>query len=112
MSSDGSRARRLATARVVAIVSALVGGRLPALAADGDLTPYDAGYAYHASRTCPDVQLLVAISPEMQASAQFQSGVDMFAAYLKAPGPEWACKAALNLYDAKTGKVAKLLGRK
>jgi hypothetical protein len=80
--------------------------------ASEELAPYDAGYAYKASQACPGVTLLVPMGAEAQASPEFKRGVAMFDRYLELQKAEGACKAALNLYDSKTGKAYKVLERK
>lgn len=82
------------------------------VAENGALAPYDAGYATQASVSCPNVTLLIPIGPEAQQNSEFKRGVAMFDRYVSIQKLEGACKAALNLYDEKTGKAAKLLGRK
>lgn len=80
--------------------------------ASDELAPYDAGYAFKASQSCPGVTLLVPIGAEAQGSPEFKRGAAMFDRYFELQKAEGACKAALNLYDSKTGKVAKVLERK
>jgi hypothetical protein len=77
-----------------------------------DLQPYDAGYAVRAAELCPGLSIPVKFGPEMTSQAPFVRGAAMFDLMATKQSPEAACKAALNLYDAQTGKVAKLLGRK
>jgi len=100
----------VATAVVAAVVFTFV---FQALAQDqSDLQPYDAGYAVRAAELCPGITIPVKFGPEMSVQAPFVRGAAMFDLMASKQGPEAACKAALNLYDAQTGKVAKLLGRK
>lgn len=79
-----------------------------AQAAD-EVSPYDAGYAFAASQKCPGATLLLPLGPEAQANEQFKRGMAMFERYVTAQTTEGACKAALNLYNDQTGKVAKIL---
>lgn len=72
-------------------------------------TPYDAGYAFAASKACPTATLLRPVGPEAQANEQFKRGMAMFDHYVAVQTTEGACKAALNLYNDATGKAAKLL---
>ncbi|MGH8335259.1 MAG: hypothetical protein ACRETL_00210 [Gammaproteobacteria bacterium] len=74
-----------------------------------DLTPYDAGYAFAASQNCPGVSLLVEIAGPTKSDEKFKSGQAMFDRYVAAMKIEGACQAALNLYNDKTGKTAKVL---
>ena len=104
------------------VFSALIVTALPVFAgepagqqlaqASEELAPYDAGYAFKASLNCPGVTLLIPMGPEAQASPEFKRGVAMFDRYLELQKAEGACKAALNLYDSKTGKTAKVLERR
>lgn len=87
-------------------------GAIPALAEAGiagDETPYDLGYAWRASEACPNVELLVKPDAEKFANEDFKKGAAMFGHYLNMRKAEGACQAALNLYDSKTGKAARLL---
>ena len=85
----------------------------PLLVADaGELSPYDAGYAFQASVACPNVTLLFPMGTDAQANPEFKRGAAMFDHYVTLQKIEGACKAALSLYDEKTGKAAKMLGRK
>ena len=83
-----------------------------AAASDIELTPYDAGYAFEASTTCPGLTMLATVAAEAKASDQFKRGQDMFNRYVELQKLEGACKAALNLYNDKTGKTAKVLHAK
>lgn len=88
---------------------------MPALAEatlPGNETPYDLGYAARASETCPNVELLVKPSADNLANEDFKKGAAMFAHYLNVLKADGACRAALNLYDSKAGKVAPLLRMK
>jgi hypothetical protein len=100
-------------ASVVCSTLAFAAPPAPIVVADtGEVPPYDAGYAYQASVMCPNLTLVFPIGPEAQANADFKRGTAMFERYLSLQKIEGACKAALNLYDEKTGKSAKILGRK
>jgi hypothetical protein len=74
-----------------------------------DLQPYDAGYAFMAATTCPGLTLIPMIDEETKASDSFKRGVAMFETLQKSMQIEGACKAALNLFNAATGKAARLL---
>ncbi|MEQ1697723.1 MAG: hypothetical protein ABL901_17970 [Hyphomicrobiaceae bacterium] len=85
---------------------------IPALAEAalvGDETPYDLGYASRASETCPNVELLVKPDAAKLANEDFKKGAAMFSHYLDKLKAEGACRAALNLYDSKAGKAARIL---
>ena len=84
---------------------------LTVLAQDSDdqVTRYDAGYASQAAMKCPGVTLTVKTSIATEAARDFTSGTAMFDMLIRKTSLEAACKSALNLYDAKTGKVAKVL---
>jgi hypothetical protein len=87
-------------------------GAIPAVAEAalvGDETPYDLGYAWRASEACPNVQLLVKPDAVKLANEDFKKGAAMFGHYLDKLKAEGACRAALNLYDSKAGKAARLL---
>lgn len=74
-----------------------------------EITPYDAGYVSRAAELCPNVSLVVEFSAETKQAEPYKSGAAMFDANKQSQALESACKAALRLYNAKTGKVAKLL---
>jgi len=75
----------------------------------GQETAYDVGYAFRASKSCPNTELLVQPDATAQANAEFVKGAAMFDHYLKLQSVDGACRAALSLYNSKTGKVAKVL---
>ncbi len=96
------------------VTAALLSSGTPHLAhaADepaADLTPYDAGYASQAATGCPGLTLVAEPSAETKADPDFKRGQDMFKRYVETMKIEGACTAALKLYDARTGKVAKVL---
>jgi hypothetical protein len=101
-----------AVALIVLVSCSSLAHAATAQAADDNaeqLQPYDAGYAYQASLACPNVKLVVPMGPQAQARAQFQRGVAMFERVRALQQLDSACRGALNLYDSKTGKAAKLL---
>lgn len=75
----------------------------------GQETAYDMGYAYRASASCPNSELMYQPDATMQNTGEFAKGVAMFEHYLKMQSADGACRAALSLYNSKTGKVAKIL---
>ena len=77
-----------------------------------NITSYDAGYASEAASSCPSVTLVAELTAETKADPDFKRGQEMFKHYVETIQVEGACKAALKLYDAETGKVAKVLRRK
>ena len=114
-----SSARRAISALAISCAAALfvLAAHRPSDAADAqtsapDLTPYDAGYASQAAASCPGVTLTAELSAETKADPDFKRGQDMFSRYVETMKPEGACKAALKLYDAETGKVRKVLRQK
>lgn len=78
----------------------------------GQETAYDLGYAHRASQSCPNTELMVQPDAAAQANSEFAKGVAMFEHYLKMQSIDGACRAALSLYNSKTGKVAKVLRTK
>jgi hypothetical protein len=101
----------LAALTMIAKTAAVAGPTTLAQASD-ELAPYDAGFAIRASEKCPGLTMLVPLGDEAKANEQFKRGVAMFDRYLELQTMEAACKAALNLYDSKTGKAAKVLAPK
>jgi hypothetical protein len=99
-----------ATVFVIQFAGSLPIAAEPAL--PGDETLYDLGYASRASETCSSVELLVKSDAVKTASEDFKKGAAMFGLYLDRLKVERACRAALNLYDSKKGKVARLLQSK
>lgn len=80
--------------------------------ADQGVSPYDAGFAFQAGKSCPGVSFVAPMDAGAESTEQFKRGVAMFNHYLNLQKLEGACKAALTLYNLKTGKVAKLLHQK
>ena len=74
-----------------------------------ELSPYDAGYATAAAQECPGTLMVIKLDDSLKAQSDFKRGAGMFAHYKELQKLEGACKAAMNLYNSKTGKVAKLL---
>jgi hypothetical protein len=83
-----------------------------AIPVSDELAPYDAGFAYRASEKCPGVAMLIPLGPQALVHPDFKRGVAMFEHYVTVQTIDGACRAAAGLYDERTGKAAKLLGRK
>ncbi|MGI9522948.1 MAG: hypothetical protein ACR2PG_15020 [Hyphomicrobiaceae bacterium] len=70
---------------------------------------YDLGYAHKAAQDCPQLALLVDVDNDDLVSPDFVRGATIVTQQIKQIGLELICKFATNLYDAQSGKVAKLL---
>lgn len=77
-----------------------------------ELQPYDAGYASKAATTCPGLTLIPKIDDETKATDSFKRGVAMFETLQKSMQLDGACKSALKLFHAETGKTAKILANR
>lgn len=73
---------------------------------------YDLGYAYQASQKCAGVTLDVPVAAETHALDPFLSGARTFDENVQVRDLAWSCEAALKLFDARTGKAAKVLSKR
>ena len=98
------------------IAAALLAATSLAAAAQDDpndeVAPYDSGYASKAALRCPGLAMTFQTSIATEAARDFTSGTAMFDMLTRKQSLEAACKSALNLYDSKTGKIAKILIQK